>query len=89
MKLLFWKRCFLCKGYDDVRKAHFDGYDCSWNEYYHEKCIEECLCHPEDKTSRQLNIAKDIVTRIKEIRYRRKHLEESVENLCKEVMSEG
>jgi hypothetical protein len=88
MKLLFWKRCFLCKEYDDVRKLRFDSWECSWNEYYHEKCIEECLCHPEDKTSRQLNIAKDIVQRIKEIRGRRKRLVESVENLCEEVIGE-
>ena len=85
MRLKFWKRCFICKGYEDLYKI----VNCPWGDcnthYFHKKCIEDVLCNPELYSSFIINKCREIIDTMKLRRKRRENYIKDAKKACDEL----
>lgn len=82
--LRLFRKCFYCRGRDDlVLAVRHTAYDAILR-YYHEKCLKEVLCNPRDHIQ-YVDLALDIANSIEIEEARDRRYIERAERACQKL----
>ena len=82
----FWRKCCVCREYKDTNSCYFPGiYTDGTTLYYHDECLTDVTCNPENYKTDTINNVTQILRMLKEIKNRRKCTISTAKSYCDKV----